>query len=74
MPKSRDFWVFEKVFEGDAAGADEKWGGLGVFFFEGGEAGDFSGAAAFDFDGMGAEDRGRCRIFAEGKFFLQIGN
>jgi len=43
--------VFEEVFERDAAGADDERGGVGVFFFEGGEAWDFSGASAFDFDG-----------------------
>ena len=49
-----DFGVLEKFFEGGAAGADQEGGGLGVFLFEGGKAGNLPGASAFDFDGVQA--------------------
>jgi hypothetical protein len=42
-----------------------------MFFFEGGEAGDFSGASAFDFDGVEARAFGEeSAVFARRELFL----
>ena len=46
----KDFWILEKFFQWNSRRSNDKRAGLGVFHFECGEAGNFVGAAAFDFD------------------------